>query len=771
MKQISLSVLFLSQTLTLFAQIENSSIPSLSYERYEQGRDSIELTLEQYNEHLTRSGLPPIAATNPLVTERNTIWMYFELPLPEEGEDAVEIGLPLVETYDTWMNQSIELAPVVAGTTINGLDFDTDATLSGFYHIPPDPSGAVGTNHVCHVVNTSIQCHTKAGAVVAGFPQELEDFFSPLNPENDTFDPKILWDQYENRFVVVTLVKTTSPNVSRVLLAVSATTDPAGSWYYQAIDADLNIGGNDCWFDYPGFAVDEEAIYLTGNYFRFDNNGYCAAIVGIVDKGTSSGIYAGTTSADEDPTTNSDFNLYRPSAEAGVGNDLTMQPAHTYGITPAGTGTWLVSYSGLSNGIQDFLQIYQVESPLSTPTFLHQFISMGDVDDTASGLPEAPQLGNVATIATNSRRTLNAVWQSGKLWTCMTLVPGSGDNQNEATAFFAQLNDDGPSSATMGISGEIGGEDISSDAFTFFPSLAVNSSGNVGVAFAASGSSFYPGTYAVSVDGISGTQSGSTVVKEGIDDYVRTFGGSTNRWGDYGRMALDPVDDGFWAIHQAALANGTSFSGEDGRWGVFIQEMETFDAPLPVEWLSFDATLESSNDITLSWATTSEVNNMGFAIEQLDAEGRFREIGFVSGAGTTNVRQDYRYELIGQPVGEFHFRLRQTDYNLNYSYSPVRTIRIIPERMSWMPFQPNPFTEGGSVEVLLSQNEQIELQLLDLLGRPVQTLYSGILEKGVHRIAMPKSGGIPASLDLPKGIYWLRLQNGKETLTQKLIRQ
>ena len=241
----------------------------------------------------------------------------------EEGEDEFAYSRMMEPASFPFMDLAYEKIvapppPVFPVTTINGLTYAEESGLSGFFHIPADPSGAVGTTHVCHVVNTSIDCDTKAGATATGFPQSLAGFFTSLSPENGTFDPKLLWDEYESRFVAITLVRTATSDgdaadISRILLAVSATSDPTGTWYYQGIDVKQTIASNDCWFDYPGFAIDDKAIYITGNYFRFSNNADCdASDVVIIDKGVSGGIYDGTVSANEDPATNSDFDIYNP---------------------------------------------------------------------------------------------------------------------------------------------------------------------------------------------------------------------------------------------------------------------------------------------------------------------------------------------------------------------------------------------------------------------------------------------------------------------------
>lgn len=128
--------------------------------------------------------------------------------------------------------------------TFEGFGFDDNATENGgFRFIPPDPIGAAGKSRVVAVVNTIIESRTKGGALK--WRDSLSDFFAPLAPTTFTFDPKIVYDQYEDRFVVVTLevvfgAASIDPgNVSRLLLAVSKDGKPesptAADWHYQAI--------------------------------------------------------------------------------------------------------------------------------------------------------------------------------------------------------------------------------------------------------------------------------------------------------------------------------------------------------------------------------------------------------------------------------------------------------------------------------------------------------------------------------------------------------
>jgi hypothetical protein len=62
--------------------------------------------------------------------------------------------------------------------------------------------------------------------------------------------------------------------------------------------------------------------------------------------------------------------------------------------------------------------------------------------------------------------------------------------------------------------------------------------------------------------------------------------------------------------------------------------------------------------VTLTWRTTSELDNAGFYLEQrASGASDFAEVGFLEGAGTTSEPQDYRLDLPGVAPGTYDFRL------------------------------------------------------------------------------------------------------------------
>lgn len=450
-----------------------------------------------------------------------------------------------------------------------GTNFDTEFSNANEYHIPPDPIGAAGPNHLVSVTNASIEYFTKTGT--KQFTKGLglhggstaNSFFAALSPLKNSFDPKVIYDQHAGRFVVVALERTDTfqsepSNTSRIFVAVSDDSDPNGTWRVHAINGKINIGGTDTWADYPGLAVDEDAIYITANMFNFGGvRSQLGQRLWIINK---TPFYTGGAAS---------VTVHDPYTAVGLGFSALM-PAMIYGAGGLGatTGTYLVG-SGWSSGINELLAVIRVDNPVGAVSFSHQFVNLGNIHTNGAAFSGAPQLGTANTLDAGDQRIQNAVWRNNRLYAVNTVVPPSGPDAGAPTAHWFNINTTTPASLSLVDQGNIGGEDIAANTHTFYPSIAVDSLGNIGVGFAASAAAIYPGAYYTqrkSTDA-AGTVQASGVLQAGTDWYLRLLGGTRNRWGDYSGIAVDPADDrAFWLYNEYAMARGTLLSGEDGRW-------------------------------------------------------------------------------------------------------------------------------------------------------------------------------------------------------------
>src|SRR5262245_12519048 len=163
---------------------------------------------------------------------------------------------------------------ILQDTLFAGQTFDNDQTTTGNYHVPAGPSGAAGPSHLVSVVNSSIDIINKADGTLVS-QTSLNDFFAANSPTTELFGAKVLYDQYSGRFAVIALESggtgnsDTSDDVSTIHVAVSATDDGAGSWYFMAINGNQDIGGN-TWAGDAGLGVSSQALYVTTAQHDFD---------------------------------------------------------------------------------------------------------------------------------------------------------------------------------------------------------------------------------------------------------------------------------------------------------------------------------------------------------------------------------------------------------------------------------------------------------------------------------------------------------------------
>lgn len=94
---------------------------------------------------------------------------------------------------------------------------------------------------------------------------------------------------------------------------------------------------------------------------------------------------------------------------------------------------------------------------------------------------------------------------------------------------------------------------------------------------------------------------------------------------------------------------------------------------LSIEIASWTAKNEK-NSVLLEWSTSSEENNETFQIERSFDGIHWERIGSVLGAGTTSIMHYYSF-VDEEPLdGISYYRLKQIDFDGDYSYSSIKTI-------------------------------------------------------------------------------------------------
>lgn len=91
----------------------------------------------------------------------------------------------------------------------------------------------------------------------------LEDFCDTLNLPTSKYDPKLLFDPKQEKFILVFLNGFTD-STNYIVVAFSETNDPNGNWNLYALPG--NPFNDTTWSDYPMIAMTDQELFITVNF-------------------------------------------------------------------------------------------------------------------------------------------------------------------------------------------------------------------------------------------------------------------------------------------------------------------------------------------------------------------------------------------------------------------------------------------------------------------------------------------------------------------------
>src|SRR5690606_4557258 len=104
---------------------------------------------------------------------------------------------------------------------------------------------------------------------------------------------------------------------------------------------------------------------------------------------------------------------------------------------------------------------------------------------------------------------------------------------------------------------------------------------------------------------------------------------------------------------------------------------------------SFKATV-INEEVHLEWVTTLERDNHFFSVERTLDGKTFTTLDSVQGAGTIEIEQSYSW-VDRMPYGGFnYYRIKQTDFDGQFSYSKLVAARVIRSEKDDLRLYPNP---------------------------------------------------------------------------------
>jgi len=435
--------------------------------------------------------------------------------------------------------------------------------------LPPDPDGAIGPSQFVEFINGAFTVYNKTtGSNVVSFSdaQFWANAGVVISSDATISDPRIIYDPTVQRWFAsqVDLNATgLDPTIhaNNFLVAVSANSNPAGTWHGFHFIADPETGD---FADFPTMGVDSNAVYISGDMFHGQDNPLGSVLVSI----PKADLLAGTPTIDN----RTSFGVTNYSVRGQVLQPVTCFDGSSSGniLATGNIGMDSTPYSNLVSCA--VLNAGGANATLTTPTS----IPVGPYQvpfDSQQGIPlfTPMQPDGTTMLAGNDARFSARVYAvRGVIYA----VHNTELNGRMAIRWY-RIN---ATNYTVLESGTI----ADSNRDLFFPSIAANNNGTVVIACNGSSINTFVSCYAIAGQTVSGVttfgnllllQSGVTSYHGDDETIIDPFFDlpPLSRWGDYSTLSVDPNDPTrFWSIQMYP-----SDSANNDVWSTQITELVT----------------------------------------------------------------------------------------------------------------------------------------------------------------------------------------------------
>lgn len=180
------------------------------------------------------------------------------------------------------------------------------------------------------------------------------------------------------------------------------------------------------------------------------------------------------------------------------------------------------------------------------------------------------------------------------------------------------------------------------------------------------------------------------------------------------------------------------------------------DSGLPIDLIFFKAS-KALNKISLSWATSSELNFDYFDIEKSSDGKNFQSIATVKGNGTTKERKDYSMNDEKPCIGKNYYRLKSVDFDGYTEYFNVVMVEF--DGSKGFMVSPNP-SDGFAlaVETNFTPQNAAFVSVYTALGAEIGRFQ---VEGNLSTLTMPSKLG--------SGVYYVKYISSDFTSTQRVL--
>jgi Secretion system C-terminal sorting domain len=256
--------------------------------------------------------------------------------------------------------------------------------------IPNDNGLAVGKGQkVVSVANSTIKTFQGSSAAPI-YTASLAGFSGGQGGSATKYDPKVTYDHYNDRFIVVFLNGFLASN-SLIVVAFSQTDDPSGAWNIYTLDGSPN--GLNVWTDFPQIGISTTELFVTGNLFT--------------DGGTSQGSIIWQVNLAEgyagQPLVTRNF----------VGSTFSLNPVEG-GLRPYGPNMYFVR--NVSNPIPTSKSVFisEITNTIAAGGVLNAPVALQS-DLIYAKSPQATQKGTTLKLNTNDCRVQSSYIENGRI--------------------------------------------------------------------------------------------------------------------------------------------------------------------------------------------------------------------------------------------------------------------------------------------------------------------------------------------------------------------
>ncbi len=165
----------------------------------------------------------------------------------------------------------------------------------------------------------------------------------------------------------------------------------------------------------------------------------------------------------------------------------------------------------------------------------------------------------------------------------------------------------------------------------------------------------------------------------------------------------------------------------------------------------------------LQWSSLQESNSKHYEIQRSVDGLNFSKVGSVKAKGSSDLEVVYNYKDVSAEAGLNYYRLKLIDNDGVFQYSNIEAIDVIIAGIKITGNYPGPFTEEINVNILSAWVSPAVICLLDCSGKIIVS----------HQIKLFKGNNKSTFYNLGylnRGIYYIKIQAGTTSVTQKIVK-